>query len=48
MKVAHGNLSPQNIGISFDGKIKLMDFSKKLEDFGVSRIIYTDINRDMH
>ena len=23
-----------------------MDFSKKLEDFGVSRIIYTDINRD--
>ena len=27
-------------------KIKLMDFSKKLENFGVSRIIYTDINRD--
>jgi phosphoribosylformimino-5-aminoimidazole carboxamide ribotide isomerase len=27
-------------------KIKLMDFSKKLEDFGVSRVIYTDINRD--
>jgi phosphoribosylformimino-5-aminoimidazole carboxamide ribotide isomerase len=27
-------------------KIKVMDFSKKLEDFGVSRIIYTDINRD--
>ncbi len=27
-------------------KIKLMDFSKKLEDLGVSRIIYTDINRD--
>ena len=27
-------------------KIKLMDFSKKLEDFGVSKIIYTDINRD--
>ena len=27
-------------------KIKFMDFSKKLEDFGVSRIIYTDINRD--
>ena len=27
-------------------KIKLMDFSKKLEHFGVSRIIYTDINRD--
>jgi phosphoribosylformimino-5-aminoimidazole carboxamide ribotide isomerase len=23
-----------------------MDFSKKLEDLGVSRIIYTDINRD--
>jgi phosphoribosylformimino-5-aminoimidazole carboxamide ribotide isomerase len=23
-----------------------MDFSKKLEDFGVSKIIYTDINRD--
>jgi phosphoribosylformimino-5-aminoimidazole carboxamide ribotide isomerase len=27
-------------------KVKLIDFSKKLEDFGVSRIIYTDINRD--
>ena len=27
-------------------KINVMDFSKKLEDFGVSRIIYTDINRD--
>jgi len=27
-------------------KIKLMDFSKKLEDYGVSKIIYTDINRD--
>jgi phosphoribosylformimino-5-aminoimidazole carboxamide ribotide isomerase len=23
-----------------------MQFSKKLEDFGVTRIIYTDINRD--
>jgi len=27
-------------------KIKVMDFSKKLEDLGVSRIIYTDISRD--
>ena len=27
-------------------KLKLLDFCKKLEDFGVSRIIYTDINRD--
>jgi phosphoribosylformimino-5-aminoimidazole carboxamide ribotide isomerase len=27
-------------------KIKLMQFLKKLEDFGVTRIIYTDINRD--
>ena len=27
-------------------KIEFMDFSKKLEDFGVTRIIYTDINRD--
>jgi phosphoribosylformimino-5-aminoimidazole carboxamide ribotide isomerase len=27
-------------------QIKLMDFLKKLEDSGVSRIIYTDINRD--
>ena len=27
-------------------KIKLMQFSKKLKDFGVTRIIYTDINRD--
>ena len=27
-------------------QIKLMEFSKKLEDFGVTRIIYTDINRD--
>jgi phosphoribosylformimino-5-aminoimidazole carboxamide ribotide isomerase len=27
-------------------RIKLIDFSKRLENFGVSRIIYTDINRD--
>jgi len=27
-------------------KIKFMDFSKKLENFGVSRVIYTDINKD--
>jgi len=27
-------------------KIKLIAFSKKLEDFGIKRIIYTDINRD--
>jgi len=27
-------------------KIKLMQFSKKLEDLGVTKIIYTDIDRD--
>lgn len=27
-------------------KIKFVDFIKKLENFGVSKIIYTDINRD--
>ena len=27
-------------------KIKFIDFIKKLENFGVSKIIYTDINRD--
>ena len=27
-------------------KIKFIGFAKKLEDFGVSKIIYTDINRD--
>jgi phosphoribosylformimino-5-aminoimidazole carboxamide ribotide isomerase len=27
-------------------RLKLLDFCKKLEDFGVVRIIYTDINRD--
>ena len=27
-------------------RIKLIDFSKRLENVGVSRIIYTDINRD--
>ena len=27
-------------------KIKFIDFVKKLENFGVSRVIYTDINRD--
>lgn len=26
MKVTHGNLSTHNIGITFDGKVKLMDF----------------------
>jgi phosphoribosylformimino-5-aminoimidazole carboxamide ribotide isomerase len=33
-------------GLVKQTKIKVMDFSKKLENFGVSRIIYTDINRD--
>jgi phosphoribosylformimino-5-aminoimidazole carboxamide ribotide isomerase len=27
-------------------KIKFIDFAKKLQDFGVAKIIYTDINRD--
>ena len=27
-------------------KIKLMEFSKKLEDIGITKIIYTDIDRD--
>jgi len=27
-------------------KIKFLDFAKRLENFGVSKIIYTDINRD--
>ena len=27
-------------------KVKFLDFVKKLENFGVSKIIYTDINRD--
>ena len=27
-------------------KIKFIDFVKKLENFGVSKVIYTDINRD--
>ena len=27
-------------------KIKVLDFVRELEDIGVSRIIYTDINRD--
>ncbi|MEK0436930.1 MAG: phosphoribosylformimino-5-aminoimidazole carboxamide ribotide isomerase [Pseudomonadota bacterium] len=27
-------------------KIRFIDFSKKLENFGVSKIIFTDINRD--
>lgn len=26
MRVAHGNLSLHNIGITFDGRVKLMDF----------------------
>jgi phosphoribosylformimino-5-aminoimidazole carboxamide ribotide isomerase len=27
-------------------KINFINFSKKLEDFGISRVIYTDINKD--
>lgn len=26
MKVFHGNISINNIGITFDGKVKIMDF----------------------
>jgi hypothetical protein len=27
MRVAHGNLTARNIGITFEGKVKLMDFA---------------------
>jgi len=33
MKVFHGNLIEQNIGITFDGKVKFMDFDHSLQDF---------------
>ncbi len=39
-----GNLSVS--GWKEDLKIKIFDFLKEVNDFGVSRIIYTDINRD--
>ena len=32
MKVSHGNLLPSNIGITFDGRVKLMDFQTLPED----------------
>ena len=31
MRVAHGSLTLQNIGITFDGKVKLMDFSPNID-----------------
>lgn len=31
MKVAHGNITAQNIGVTFDGKVKFMDFGLPLE-----------------
>ena len=31
MRVAHGNLSAHNIGITFDGRVKLMDFAPNPE-----------------
>jgi len=40
----NGNLSVS--GWKEDSKIKIFDFLKEVNDFGVSRIIYTDINRD--
>ena len=33
-------------GISLNVSAKTLDFLNKVNDFGVSRIIYTDINRD--
>ena len=40
----NGNLSVS--GWKEDLKIKIFDFLKEVNDFGVSRLIYTDINRD--
>ena len=49
-KIALG-LDAQDGNLSISGwkenlKIKSIDFLKEINDFGVSRIIYTDINRD--
>ena len=49
-KIALG-LDAKNQNLSVDGwkenlKIKTLDFLKEVNDFGVSRLIYTDINRD--
>jgi len=40
----HGNLSVS--GWKENSNIKTLDFLKEVNDFGVSRLIYTDINKD--
>jgi phosphoribosylformimino-5-aminoimidazole carboxamide ribotide isomerase len=40
----HGNLSV--FGWKENSNIKTLDFLKEVNDFGVSRLIYTDINKD--
>ena len=40
----HGNLSVS--GWKENSNIKILDFLKEVNDFGVSRLIYTDINKD--
>jgi phosphoribosylformimino-5-aminoimidazole carboxamide ribotide isomerase len=40
------DLFPGRIAVALDVRNNFLAFSKKLEEFGVSRIIYTDINRD--
>jgi len=32
MRLSHGNLIPSNIGISFDSKVKFMDFQLSPEE----------------
>ena len=44
LDVKNGNLSIA--GWKENLKIKIMNFLKEVNDFGVSRLIYTDINRD--
>ena len=44
MDAKKGNLSAS--GWKEDLNIKTLDFLKEVNEFGVSRIIYTDINRD--
>ena len=40
----HGNLSVS--GWKENSNIKILDFLKEVNDFGVSRLIFTDINKD--
>ena len=48
MRVPHGNLTPHNIGITFEGKVKLMDFGTNNDNKSFEEKAKQDFNDFKH